>query len=129
MKKYKIMIVEDDRQLADLTKINFPQEQFIVKTCYNGPDALKEVDRDRPDLIVLDVMMPGMDGWEVLLKLKSDPKTSSTPVIMCTAKDGLGDVEKSFNFGAQSYVIKPIVFTKLLKKVAAVLDIEKLLNE
>lgn len=128
-KKYKILIVEDDRQLAELTKINFPVEYFAAKACYGGGDALKEIIKERPDLVVLDVMMPGMDGWEVLLKLKSDPKTSSIPIIMCTAKDGLGDVEKSFNYGAQSYIIKPIVFSKLLKKVAAILDIERLLRD
>lgn len=128
MKKYKILIVEDERLLADITQMNFPTDQFVAKAVYSGGEALKEVDRERPNLIVLDIMMPGMDGWEVLLKLKSDPKTSAVPVIMCTAKDGLGDVEKSFSFGAQAYVIKPIVFSKLLRKVAAILNIEKLLQ-
>lgn len=116
MRKYKILIVEDERLLADMTRMNFPPDKFAAKACYNGAEGLKEIAKDRPDLVVLDIMMPGMDGWEVLLKLKSDPKTSSIPIIMCTAKDGLGDVEKSFNFGAQAYVIKPIVFSKLLKK-------------
>ncbi len=128
MRKYKILIVEDEQLLADITRMNFPADRFTAKVCYNGPDALKEVTRDRPDLILLDIMMPGMDGWEVLLKLKSNPKTSAIPIIMCTAKDGLVDVEKSFKYGAQAYVIKPIVFGKLLKKVAAILNIEELLS-
>lgn len=128
MKKYKILLVEDERPLADMLRMNFPQEQFEPRVAYSGPDALKEISKNRPDLVVLDIMMPGMDGWEVLLKLKSDPKTSSLPVIMCTAKDGLGDVEKSFKYGAQAYVIKPIVFSKLLKKIAAILNIESLLK-
>ena len=127
-KKYKILIVEDDHQLAELTKINFPQEHFSVRTSYDGADALEEVGKERPDLMVLDVMMPGMNGWDVLLKLKSNPQTSAIPVIMCTAKDGLSDVEKSFNYGAQAYVIKPVIFTKLLNKIAVILDIEKLIK-
>jgi len=129
MKKYKVLLVDDDRQLVDITKMSFPAEQFGVRTAYGGHDALKEVDKDRPDIIVLDVVMPNMTGWDVLLKLKSNPATSAIPVIMCTAKDSLGDVEKSFNYGAQAYVIKPIVFKKLLKKVAAILDIEELMHD
>jgi DNA-binding response OmpR family regulator len=128
-KQYRILIAEDDRQLAELTKINFQSEQFIVRTCNNGLDALKAIEEDRPDLILLDVVMPGMDGWETLLKLKSNIKTSTIPVIMCTIKDSLIDVEKSFHYGAQAYIIKPIVFKALLKKVAAVLNIESYLYE
>ena len=129
MKKYKILIVDDERSLADMTKDSFPQEHFLARACYSGEQALKEVDRDRPDLIVLDVMMPRMDGWEVLAKLKSSPLTSSIPVILCTARDGLDDVERSFRFGAQSFIVKPFAFSKLLEKVAVILEIEKLLND
>lgn len=129
MKKYHILIVEDDRQLAEMTALNFPKEQFITRYCHSGVDALKEVERERPDLILLDVVMPEMDGWETLLKLKSNSKTSSIPVIMCTAKDGIRDVEKSFHYGAQAYVIKPIIFKALFKKVAAILDIESYLHD
>jgi len=129
MKKYRILIVDDERPLAQMTCINFPTDRFLVTPCFSGADALEETRKQRPDLIILDIIMPGMDGWEVLLKLKSDPKTSSIPVIMCTAKDGLADVEKSFHYGAQAYAIKPVVFKKLLSKVAAILDIEGLLTE
>lgn len=120
--------MEDDRQLADLTTLSFPSTGFAVRTCYSGPDALQEVEKKIPDLMILDVVMPGMDGWEVLLKLKSNPKTAAIPVIMCTGKDSMGDVEKSFNYGAQAYVIKPIDVQKLLKKVSAILDTEDLMN-
>lgn len=128
MKKYKIFIVEDDRQLADLVRMNFPEDRFDAQVFYKGADVLSKVPKERPDLIILDVVMPGMTGWDVLLKLKSDPKYSSIPVIMCTGKDSLGDVEKSFHFGAQAYIIKPVVFSKLLQKVAAILDIEDLVR-
>lgn len=129
MKKYKILIVEDDQAFADITGIKFPSDYFTIKTVYNGMDALEEVNNDRPDLIVLDIIMPKMDGWEVLSTLKSDPKTSSIPVIMATANNTLSDVEKSFTYGAQSYIEKPFTFDKLLKKVAVILNIQNLLND
>ncbi len=128
MKKYKVFIVEDDRQLADLERMNFPTDRFDAQVFYKGSDVLDRLPKERPDIIILDVVMPGMTGWDVLLKLKSDPKNSSIPIIMCTGKDSLGDVEKSFHYGAQAYVIKPVVFSKLLRKVAAILDIEELLH-
>ena len=129
MKKYKILIVEDERMLAEMMKRNFLEGQFTVRTCYNGSDALALVTADLPDLIILDVMIPGMDGWEILSKIKSDPHTASVPVIICTGKDSVQDVERSYRAGAQAYLIKPFSFQTLLKKVAAVLDIEKLLND
>lgn len=129
MHKYKILIVEDEEFLAYMIRISFPTDQFIAKACTSGKDALEELGKDRPDLIVLDIMMPKMDGWEVLQKLKSDSRTSSIPVVMCTARDNLIDVEKSFRYGAQSYIVKPIDFKKLLKKIAVILDIEKLMGE
>ncbi len=128
MKKCKILIVDDERPLAEMIRINFPPAQFEASTCYNGREALAEAEQNRPDLIVLDVMMGGMDGWETLSALKSNSKTASIPVIMCTAKDGPQDVQKSFQYGAQAYIIKPINFAKLLAKVSAILDTEELLK-
>ncbi len=129
MKPYKILIVEDDRQLAEMLKMSFDLKQFAAKICYDGLEALNEISRERPDMIILDVMLPGIDGWEVMARLKANTKTSGIPVIICTARDGLQDVEKSFSSGAQSYVAKPIDFDKLLKKVAVILNIETLLSE
>lgn len=129
MKKYKVLVVDDDRQLAEIARINFPADQFSVQTVYSGEDALLGIDKDRPDLVILDVMMPLMDGWEVLQKMKANPATSGIPVIMCTAKDGIQDVEKSYRFGAQAYIIKPIQFERLIQKVGAILDIEQVLHD
>ncbi|OGR56925.1 MAG: hypothetical protein A3I11_03240 [Elusimicrobia bacterium RIFCSPLOWO2_02_FULL_39_32] len=129
MDKHKILIIEDDHPLADLMKMNFPKEQFDTACCYSGEEALREIQKNRPELIILDVVMPKMDGWEVLKKIKSNPLSSSIPVIMCTAKDNVGDVEKSFHYGAQAFVIKPVIFKKLIKKVEAILDLEEMLND
>ena len=129
-RKYKILIVEDERQLAEITRMSFPSDRFLALACHSGGDALKEAAANRPDLIVLDLIMPGgIDGWEVLRRLKSDPKSASIPVVVCTGKEDPGDVDKAFQFGAQAYVMKPIHFGLLIKKVAAILDIEELLKE
>ena len=129
MKKHKILIVDDETPLAEMICLNFPEEKFAARACNTGKDALLEIEREPPDLMILDVMMGDMDGWEALSKLRKNPKTSGIPVIMCTARDGPQDVEKSFKCGAQSYIIKPIDFSKLMMKVAAILDVEELLKD
>ena len=128
-KKYKILIVEDQRPLAEITRMSFPAGQFQALACYSGADALKEVAVHRPDLIVLDLIMPGgIDGWEVLRRLRADAATASIPVVVCTGKEDPGDVDRAFQAGAQAYVMKPVHFGLLIKKVAAILDIEELLK-
>lgn len=128
MKRYDILVIEDDRRLADLYQINFSEQQFQVRLAYSGEDGLKEVQARRPDLIILDVLLPGIDGWEVLSRLKADLHTASIPVILCTGQDDLDAIERSFQAGAQAYILKPIQFSKLVLKVAAVLDIEEVLH-
>ena len=129
MKKYKILIVDDERPLAELIRINFPAENFEARSVYTGKEALSEAEAWHPDIMILDVMIADMDGWEILQALRKNPKTAATPVIMCTARDGPEDVEKSFKHGAQSYIIKPINFPKLMMKVSAILDTEELLKD
>ena len=129
MKKYKILIIDDERQLADLTKLNFPEDQFITETCYNGTDGIIAAQKNKPDLILLDVVMPIMDGWDTLLKLRDNPETINIPIIMCTGKDSLRDIDKSFRYGAQAYVMKPVIFKQLLSKVIAILKIESSLHD
>ena len=129
MKKIKVLIVDDERPLAELIRLNFPEDKFEARTCNTGRDALKEARGNPPDLMLLDVMMGDMDGWEVLTLLKADPKTAAIPVIMCTARDGPEDIEKSFQKGAQSYIIKPVNFPKLMHKITALLDMERMLKD
>lgn len=129
MKKIKVLIVDDEKPLAELICLNFPSERYDARACHTGKDALREARENRPDLMLLDVMMGDMTGWEVLTLLKADPKTAAIPVIMCTARDGPEDIEQSFQRGAQSYIIKPVDFPKLMRKVSAILDLERLLKE
>lgn len=127
--RYKILIVDDDAQVARLTELNLPRDQFETKICFSGIEALKILKEFTPSIMVMDVTMPGMDGWETLANLKSSPETARIPVIMCTGKNNPRDIEKSFFYGADAYVVKPIHFPTLLKKIYSVLNIENLLND
>jgi DNA-binding response OmpR family regulator len=124
----KILIVDDDEQLARLTQLNLPKDQFDSDICFSAQAALKHLKEVMPDLIIMDVTMPEMDGWQTLAILKSEQETARIPVIMCTGKNNPRDIEKSFFYGAEAYVVKPIHFPTLLKKIASVLNIENLLN-
>ena len=90
-----------------------PKETFDAK--------LKEIAAAPPDLVLLDVMMPGMDGFEILLKIKSQPKTKGIPVLMCTALNAMNDVEKCCAWGAAGYITKPFDLNRVLAKVNACL--------
>ncbi len=128
MKKYKILVVDDERPLAELMRIKLDEAGFQTITANSGNEAIEKSASEEPSLIILDVMMGDMDGWEALSKLKSNPETAKIPVIMCTARDGQEDVDKSFSRGAQAYVIKPVNFPKLYLKINAILDTEELLK-
>ncbi len=128
MKKYKILIVDDERPLAEMIRLNFDETKFDTRTANTGSETLEEAENNRPDLIILDVMLGDMDGFEILAKLRANPKTSAIPIIMCTARDGTEDIEKSFRGGAQAYTLKPVNFHKLMQKVTAILDMEELLR-
>jgi DNA-binding response OmpR family regulator len=131
MKKYKVLIVDDERPLVEMVSVHFSfeKDRFETRACYTGADALKEAESHRPDIILLDVMMGDMDGWEVLSRLRNNPKTASIPVVMCTARDSSSDIDLSFQRGAQAYLMKPIHFPRLLQKISAILDAEDLMKD
>ena len=87
----------------------------------NGLDALKLAEAHMPKMILLDMMMPGMDGIETLARLKSNPKTAPLPVIMVTGSQTGKDVEKAFGYGAAGYIVKPVDAARLLAKITATL--------
>ncbi|HVF11101.1 MAG TPA: response regulator [Abditibacteriaceae bacterium] len=103
----KILAVDDEKHIVRLVQVNLEKEGFEVVTAGNGREALEKVAADQPDLIVLDVMMPEMDGFEALKKLKEDPETASIPVIMLTAKAQDKDVFEGWKSGADLYLTKP----------------------
>jgi two-component system KDP operon response regulator KdpE len=118
MRKHLILVVDDEPPIVRLVRAKLTADGYGVITADNGTEALARVREDRPDLVVLDVMMPGMDGYETLRKLRA---TSQVPVIFLTARAGDNDKMKGFNSGADDYLTKPFNPDELSARVAAVL--------
>ena len=116
----KILIVDDEADILEMLKYNLEKEGYAVLTARDGKGALEEV-RNGPDLVLLDVMMPEMDGWEVCRRLKRDPKWSPIPILFLTAKGSEVDEVVGLELGADDYIVKPISVRKLLARVKAVL--------
>jgi two-component system alkaline phosphatase synthesis response regulator PhoP len=114
-----ILIVDDEVDLVDLLKYNLEQEGYSVVTATNGADALDIARRAAPDLIVLDVMMPGMDGIEVCRRIRKDAAIRTTPVIMLTARTEDEDYVRGLDVGADIYLGKPISLPVLISQVKA----------
>ena len=116
-----ILAVDDEPQLLEIIKINLKKAGYEVETAANGREALDAVQAKRPDLIVLDVMMPVMDGFEALQVLKADEATNSIPVVMLTANAEDKDVMKGWQSGAHAYLNKPFNLRELLTFVQTIL--------
>ncbi|MBL8058836.1 MAG: response regulator transcription factor [Anaerolineales bacterium] len=114
----KILIVDDDPTLRRLLGEFLQSEAFEVAAAANGQDALRECYRARPDLVVLDVMMPGMDGWETAARLR---ELADLPLILLTAKSAESDKLRGFRLGVDDYVTKPFSFAELAARIRAVL--------
>ena len=114
----RLLIAEDERDLAEALSVFFEKNQFTVDTVYDGFDAYEYAVTGDYDAIVLDVMLPGMDGWEVLAKLRAE---STVPVIMLTAKGDTFDRIQGLDLGADDYIVKPFDAKELLARIKAVL--------
>ncbi|MEO1236146.1 MAG: response regulator transcription factor [Planctomycetota bacterium] len=121
MANSKILLVEDERDLLELLKYNLDREGYDVATAESGEEGLKRVRSDPPDLILLDLMLPSMDGLEVCRSLKARPDTSAIPVIMLTAKGEETDVVQGLELGADDYITKPFSPRILMARIKAVL--------
>ncbi len=119
MPKNKILVVEDDRSLADVLKYNLSQAGYQVFSAYDGQDGLNQARLKLPEIIVLDVMIPVMDGLEVCRRLRANPETRDTPIIMLTAKSEESDQLIGFSVGADDYVTKPFSVKILLQRIKA----------
>jgi len=106
-KKFTVLAVDDTPENLDVVK-GILAHEYVVKVAINGPMALKIAEKQPPDLILLDIMMPGMDGYEVCRKLKSNPATRDVPVIFLTAMDQTSDEASGFELGAADYITKPV---------------------
>jgi DNA-binding response OmpR family regulator len=103
----KVLVVDDEAEIRELCRVNLEFEGFDVVEARNGSEAIEMARRHRPDLVFLDLMMPGVDGWEVLQTLKSDDDLASIPVILLTAKSGEEDQMRGWQEGILEYVSKP----------------------
>jgi two-component system alkaline phosphatase synthesis response regulator PhoP/two-component system response regulator VicR len=110
----KILVVDDERHIVRLVQVNLEKVGYQVITAYDGVEALEQVGKEKPDMVILDVMMPRMDGFEVLKKLQADAKTRDIPVIMLTAKAQDADIFRGWSSGVSSYLTKPFNPRELL---------------
>ncbi len=117
MGKAKILVTDDNEKNVELLEAILVPAGFDVQKAYDGKQAIEMVGKERPDLILLDIMMPQMDGFQVCEILKKDPKNAGLAVIMVTAKDKETDIVQSLERGADDYVVKPINKKELLAKI------------
>ena len=117
----KILIVEDERDIADLLRYNLQESGFETDYVRNGADALQRAVEKTPDLILLDLMLPEVDGMIVCRLLKNDPRTKNIPVVMVTAKDKEKDRVAGLELGADDYITKPFSPREVVLRVSAVL--------
>jgi len=115
----RVLIVEDEEHMRSLIKYNLSKEHFEVATAKDGCDALEEVKKNKPDLIISDVMMPRMDGYEFCRKLRKEPDTKTIPFIFLTARGQLPDKIEGLRTGADDYITKPFVPKELIEMVNA----------
>ena len=112
-----VLVVEDKASLTQMLQFLFLSKGLNVQIAYNGQEALEKVISIVPSLILLDIMMPQMDGFEVLEKLKKDPATSNIPVIMLTARKSREDMQRARDLGAVEYITKPFKAVEVVDKV------------
>ena len=120
-----ILVVDDNEDIVDIARKTLLARGFEVRVAYNGPSALASVAQRRPDLILLDIMMPQMSGMEVLDRLRANPATASVPVILVTAKDQDEDLLAGYKYGADYYITKPFSAKQLLYGIGLVLGTER----
>lgn len=121
MEKKRILVIEDDEDIAELIEYNLVREGFIVKVARSGEEGLSLASSSRPDIVLLDLMLPGVDGLEVRRRLLADQFTRSIPVVMVTAKGDEADVVVGLELGADDYIVKPFSPKVLVARVKAIL--------
>jgi two-component system alkaline phosphatase synthesis response regulator PhoP len=121
MPKEKILVVDDDEDILELVRYNLTKEGYRVSCALSGEQAISKATEDFPDLIVLDLMLPGIDGLEVCRRIKSRPEVSRIPIIMLTAKSEEADIVTGLELGSDDYVTKPFSPRVLLARIRSVL--------
>src|SRR6476620_10899498 len=124
-----VLIVDDNAQNVELLQAFLEALPVKVVTAYDGVEALEKVQEHRPDLILLDIMMPRMSGFQVCKKLKTDPETKDIQILMVTALNELGDIEQASESGTDDFVSKPVNKFELLTRVKSLLRVRHLKSE
>ena len=117
----KILLVEDNEMNRDMLSRRLARKGYDVQTAVNGEEGLAGAQSGSPDLILMDMSLPVIDGWEATRRIKADPQTASIPVIALTAHAMTGDRERALAAGCDDYDTKPIEFKRLLEKIEALL--------
>lgn len=117
----KILIVDDNPGIVELLQRKLDREGYGVVGCVKSDCAMEKILAEIPDLVILDILMPGKSGWDVMEELKSNPDTASIPVIISTVKNRPEDMDTGKDLGAADYIAKPYVFSDLLEKIQGVL--------
>jgi len=121
MSKQRILVIEDERDLVEVLTYNLTNEGFEVQSATDGQDGLRRAQRELPDLILLDLMLPVVDGLQVCRQLRSDPRTQDLRILMLTARSEEIDEIVGFNMGADDYVTKPFKIKPLIHRIKALL--------
>ena len=119
----KVLIVEDETDVAELARLAIEADDIEVTTAFDGLSAIDEIARIRPDLVLLDVMMPTVDGFDLCKRLKDDPDTEDILVVLFTAANEPFIIERIVGVGANDYVMKPVEGAKLEHKIRALLGL------
>ena len=119
----KILVVDDEVYILHIIDFSLGAEGYEVITAADGEEAIDRARVEKPDLVVLDIMMPKVDGFEACRRLKADPETSQIPVILLTAKGREVDRQMGMEVGADDYIVKPFSPTKLIEKIGSFLSV------
>ena len=118
----RILVVDDETQMVDMVKMRLEANDYLVLTAYDGQEALEKARKEKPDLIILDLMLPKMDGYKVCGLLKGDAKFVKIPIIMFSAKAQKEDIKLGEELGADAYITKPFESQVLLGKIKELLE-------
>jgi two-component system alkaline phosphatase synthesis response regulator PhoP len=123
VKRKRILVVDDEVYIAHILEFSLGMEGYEVITATSGQEALAQADRENPDLIVLDILMPDMDGYEVCRRLRADERYAETPIILLTAKHGEEDRARGLQLGASAYITKPFRPVELIDRIRSLLGL------
>ncbi len=126
MDRKRILVVDDEIYIVHILEFTLTMEGYEVLTASDGEEALRRVEQDRPDLVVLDIMMPKVDGYEVCRRLREDEEFRTLPVILLSAKGRPIDRETGLEVGADDYIVKPFSPRRLLEKIRDLLERQSL---